>query len=256
MTKSIPVITGTDCADGIFRMMLSTTRTSWAANNAKPDSIITNMIRRNLSLLPPVEPKLRSTEVLAALTSKNTLRILNTIKPVTRAFTAMDTTKLVRTNVFSQITPKNWSCTNVVAPSAASQVARRDKLKLWTSLSNEDRLTDLWMWWPGMKEWLRYGYFDPTRSNNGRSLKIYVNKTDDSYNTRLCVLRYIGRGSHNNLLLWIGQLKDDITLTESVVYYWYQPVQPMNIIFLQIELLLTWSMKFTKSLIKVTVDRT
>ena len=52
-----------------------------------------NVICRNLA--PPVEPKLRSTEVLAALTSKNTLRILNAIKPVARLFTAMDRAKLV-----------------------------------------------------------------------------------------------------------------------------------------------------------------
>ena len=69
----------------------NTTRTSWTANNAIPDSIIMNMICR--SLLPLVEPNILSTEV--GLTSKNTLRILNTIKPVIMAFTAMDTVKLV-----------------------------------------------------------------------------------------------------------------------------------------------------------------
>ena len=69
----------------------STTRTSWMANNAMPDSIIMNMICR--SLVPPVGPKVLSTEV--GLTSRNTLRILNTIKPVIRVFTAMDKVKLV-----------------------------------------------------------------------------------------------------------------------------------------------------------------
>ena len=59
-----------------------------------PDSIITNTICR--SGVPPVEPKVRLTEVLAGLTSKYTLRILNTIKPVTKVFTVMDTTKAVR----------------------------------------------------------------------------------------------------------------------------------------------------------------
>ena len=96
-------------------------------NNAIPDSIITNMICR--SLVPPVEPKVRSTEVLV-LTSKNTLRILNTIKPVTRAFTAMDAARLVVVIVSPYGVFENRTCTNVIAPINASQVARRDKLKL------------------------------------------------------------------------------------------------------------------------------
>ena len=44
----------------------------------------------------PVESNVPSTEVLAAFTSKNTLRILNTIKPVTRPFTVMVVARLVR----------------------------------------------------------------------------------------------------------------------------------------------------------------
>ena len=77
-------------------MQESTTRTSWMANNAIPDSIIMNMTDR--SLVPPGRepPKGRSTKV--GLTSKNTLRILNTIKAVIRAFTDMDKTKLVNIN--------------------------------------------------------------------------------------------------------------------------------------------------------------
>ena len=71
----------------------SKTRSSWIANNAIPDSIIMNMACR--SLVPPVDPNLD-----VALTSKNTLRILNTIKPVTSAFTVKDATKPVRFNVF------------------------------------------------------------------------------------------------------------------------------------------------------------
>jgi hypothetical protein len=62
-----------------------------------------NMICRSLEP-PPVElnePNVRSTEV--DLNSKNTLRILNKIKPVTRAFTAMDVPKPIRANVFSQV---------------------------------------------------------------------------------------------------------------------------------------------------------
>ena len=74
------------------------------------------MICRNL--VPPAEPKLRSTEVLAALTSKNTLKILNTIKPVARLFTAMLATKLVVVSG-PQLTFKI----------AATQVARGYKLK-------------------------------------------------------------------------------------------------------------------------------
>ena len=75
-------------------------------NNAKPDSIITNMICRYLATPPPVmeTPKVRSTELLVtALISKNTLRILNTIKPVTRVFTAKDRIKLVKITTGCQI---------------------------------------------------------------------------------------------------------------------------------------------------------
>ena len=81
--------------------LLSTMRTSWMANNAIPDSIIMNMTCRSLE--PPVElnePNVCSTEV--GLNSKNTLRILNTIKLVIRAFTAMDVAKPVRVIVFIQ----------------------------------------------------------------------------------------------------------------------------------------------------------
>ena len=81
--------------------MVSTKRVSWTTSNARPDSIITNMTWR--SLVPPVVPKVRSTEVVTALTSENTLRILNTIKPVARAFTAMDRVKLVRATVPPQL---------------------------------------------------------------------------------------------------------------------------------------------------------
>ena len=66
-------------------------------NNAMPDSIIMNMICRNL--LPPYEPKVRSTEV--GLTPV-ALRILNTIMAVIREFTAMDAAKPVINNVFGQ----------------------------------------------------------------------------------------------------------------------------------------------------------
>ena len=107
--------------------MESTTRTSWMENNVIPDSIVMNMICR--SLVPPVEPKVRSTEVTVVLTSKNTLRILNTIKPVTKVFTVMDKARLVRVTLTPQSEVKIWPCTNAIAPSGASQVARGDNLK-------------------------------------------------------------------------------------------------------------------------------
>ena len=68
------------------------------ANNAIPDSIIMNMIRRNLA--PPLEPKVCSIEV--GLTPAVALRILNTIMPVTRAFTAMDAVIPVTNNELGQ----------------------------------------------------------------------------------------------------------------------------------------------------------
>ena len=106
----------------------STTRTSWMANNAIPDSNIMNIICRSLG--PPVElnePNVRSTEV--ALTSRNTLRILNTIKPVTRAFTTMDAAKPVIASLSPQVAPTISPSSFIIAPSDASQVARGENLK-------------------------------------------------------------------------------------------------------------------------------
>ena len=111
-----------------FRLLI-TTRTSWMANNAIPDSIIMNMICRSLG--PPVElnePNARSTEV-ALLTSKNTFRILNTIKPVTRAFTTMDATKPIRFSVGPHGGLKTSPFTIICEPLPATQIARGDKLK-------------------------------------------------------------------------------------------------------------------------------
>ena len=113
----------------------TTTRTRWMANNAIPDSIIMNMMCR--SLVPAVklnEANVRSTGVASIssrLDSKNTLRILNTIKPVTRAFTAIDASKPVKIKVFPQWGVTGWSCSVFIALSDASQVTSRgDKLKL------------------------------------------------------------------------------------------------------------------------------
>ena len=51
-------------------------------------------------MVPPVEPKVLSIDV--GLIPKNTFRILNTIKPVTRVFTAMDAIKPVTSDVIHQ----------------------------------------------------------------------------------------------------------------------------------------------------------
>ena len=96
------------------------------ANNAMPDSIIMNMMCRNLE--PRVglnEPNVCSNEA-----SKNTvtMRILNTIKPVTRALTTMDAAKPVVDSTSPQIAVKDAE-SFINAPSAASQVARGNKLK-------------------------------------------------------------------------------------------------------------------------------
>ena len=84
------------------------------ANNAIADSIITNMICRYLGLSD--DPKVRSTEV--GILIPMTLKILNTIIPVTKVFTAMEAAKPTINNV-------------VGVPGAinASQVARGDKLE-------------------------------------------------------------------------------------------------------------------------------
>ena len=74
------------------------------------------MICRNL--VPLVESKVRSTEVVAALISKDTLKILKTIKPVTRPFTAMVAVALVVVSG-SQVSFKGGT----------TQVARGYKLK-------------------------------------------------------------------------------------------------------------------------------
>ena len=141
------------------------------ANNAIPDSIIKNMICRSLG--PPVElnePNVCSTEV--GLISKNTLRILNTIKPVTRAFTTMDAAKLVRVSVGPQLATTFSSSSIDVVLFTVSQVARDDKLKSAYQMKIYSKFTDLCMQLPRMKERSQRGCFHPTQSNNGISLKI------------------------------------------------------------------------------------
>jgi hypothetical protein len=81
-----------------------------------------NTICRSLEL--PVElnePNVRSTEV--GLNSKTLWRILNTIKPVIRAFTTMDMAKPVRVNVNAQ------GATSCSGPVPDSQIATDDKLR-------------------------------------------------------------------------------------------------------------------------------
>ena len=79
------------------------------------------------SLVPPLEPKVRPAEVI--LTSKNILKILKTIKPVIKAFTAMDAVRPVVNIVSPQAAYEMLACTYVIEPSDPSQVARGDKLK-------------------------------------------------------------------------------------------------------------------------------
>ena len=98
MTKSSAALRKGNCSTGTD-INANTKRTSWMANKAIPDSIIMNMICRNL--LPSVELKVRSTEVV--LTPRAVaLRIWNTIMPVIRAFTAMDAAKPVINTVVGQ----------------------------------------------------------------------------------------------------------------------------------------------------------
>ena len=163
--------------DGCNGKQESTTRTTWMANNAIPDSIIMNMICLNLVPGPPNEPQVRSTE--ARLISKNTLRILSTITPVTRVFTAREMAKLIIINgskgrydpygIKFKLTPMDPSAhlsmdqtplsfnllkLNVIWESDPSQAARRRKFEI--RLLDEESLkidyTDLCMRLLRMKE--------------------------------------------------------------------------------------------------------
>src|SRR5882757_3452899 len=55
-------------------------------------------------------PKDVSSEVVTLLTSQNTLKILNTIRPVTRAFTVMDAVRPVRASMAPQLVISIPSC--------------------------------------------------------------------------------------------------------------------------------------------------
>ena len=73
--------------------VLSMTRSNWIANKTMPDSIMTKIAERDF--LPLMMPRDLSVEVELCWTSWNTLKILYTIKPVTRAFTAMEKATLI-----------------------------------------------------------------------------------------------------------------------------------------------------------------
>ena len=107
--------------------MLTKNRVNWIENKTMPDSINMNMTRR--SLLPPVTPKIWSSAV-PVLTSRNTLKILNTINPVTRAFTVIDSVRPVRVRIWLHIVVSHWPCTLCIgATPCAIQMARNHRLR-------------------------------------------------------------------------------------------------------------------------------
>ena len=100
MTKSTAGVIKGSCSTDTG-INASKVRTSWMINNAIPDSITMNIVFRNLVPSVATEPKVRSNEVILGL-SPVTLKILNTIMPVTRVFTAIDAVKPVIYNAFGQ----------------------------------------------------------------------------------------------------------------------------------------------------------
>jgi hypothetical protein len=104
-------------------------------NNTIPDSISTNM--RDRSFLPLVAPTFPLSK--GALTSRNTLKILKIIKPVTRAFTIKDIAMLVRIIGNSQSGYTVWpsKISNELQPT--SQIAGGKQLK---QTSSERRQVD------------------------------------------------------------------------------------------------------------------
>lgn len=109
--------------------LLTATRANWMVNNAMPDSIMMNMIDQ--SFVPPVMPKEFSSEVVINLTSWNTLKILNTIKHITRAFTLIDMARLVMASVFLRPETTNRPSTlkSGTTLSPPAQVARGNKFQ-------------------------------------------------------------------------------------------------------------------------------
>ena len=81
------------------------------------------------------------------LTCRNTLKILNTIRPVTKAFTVMDMTRLLISTEYDQsgIIIKIGSKEMKAEQLDASHVARVNKLEWGYRNLNEDRFTNLRM---------------------------------------------------------------------------------------------------------------
>ena len=200
--KAMSRLRGVSSAWSSARLVI-TTRTSWMANNAIPDSIIMAMICRSLGPSELNEPNIRSTEV--KLTCKNTLRILNTIKPVTRAFTTMDAAKPVRVSVSPRREVKTFPFSIIIGRSAsdASQVPIGYKLK---STYYQTKIN-----------WLAYVCDCQERRNDHDSniftphdpttvdLWIKIRWIKQMIGKMVCVPMCIGRWSHNNRLVCFGQ---------------------------------------------------
>ena len=163
-------------------------RVNWIENKAIPDSINMNIIARSVS--PPVAPKIRLFE--AALTSRNTLNSLNTINPVTSAFTVMEMARPVAVKIALQtgieiISP--WMMYIAGAKKVGViQIARANdhELEIKESVIRNSS-TNLRMRILRIKERSRHEYCDPIQSNNGISLNVSINKSNNRHR-QLCVL--------------------------------------------------------------------
>ena len=78
---------------------------------------------------PPATPKDFSSKVVLALTSRNTLKILNTIKPVTRAFTLIDITRLAVVILVPQVAELMLPAVIKFPEAATNHVTTGDKLE-------------------------------------------------------------------------------------------------------------------------------
>ena len=76
-------------------------------------------------MLPPVVHRIWSFKVV--LTSRNTLKILNTIKPVTRALTLKDRVRANRVVEYPQLGTPSWSEEMCAEQLPASQVTKSNK---------------------------------------------------------------------------------------------------------------------------------
>lgn len=128
--------------------VLVTNRANWIKKNkAIPDSTSMNMTRQNV--LPSVMPKFWSSMIV--LTCRYTFKILNTIKPVTRTFTAMEIIMAVLSSVISHPGPNTWPRTldkELLAPPVI-QIARSNRFR---PNNVKIRLTDLGMQMLRLKE--------------------------------------------------------------------------------------------------------